>query len=115
MKTKIKKAKVDYRANCRANHKHTGLHYGWFRDTSGNDRVEQVNPRAHYGYLFRTDKPLKPIGRPPKSNRGNASEHLRMRILPARKAHWEKAARREGKTLSALIQERMDAWTGYVC
>lgn len=55
-----KKKKADYwKEQCRANHEYTGNHYGWFRDTSGNDRVEQINPTACYPYFYRTDSDTK--------------------------------------------------------
>lgn len=50
-----KKQAIDRKAQCRANYEATGNHYGWFRDTSGNDRVERINATAQYKYLYRTD------------------------------------------------------------
>lgn len=49
--------KPDYRANCRSNKKFLGGEYGWFKDTTGIDRVERINPTALYTYIYRTDKP----------------------------------------------------------
>ena len=54
-----KKPAIDRKAQCRANYEATGNHYGWFRDTSGNDRVERINATAQYKYLYRTDADYK--------------------------------------------------------
>lgn len=34
-----------------------GAHYGVFFTTSGQARVERINPNAQYNYIFRTDTP----------------------------------------------------------
>jgi hypothetical protein len=38
-----------------ANKESTGAEYGVFVDTSGKVRVERINPRALYEYIYRTD------------------------------------------------------------
>jgi len=48
----------DLKKNCEAlkNLCHPPVfHYGWFFDTSGYARVEQINPKVSRTYLFRTD------------------------------------------------------------
>lgn len=55
----------ELRKNCEALKNLTAppaFHYGWFFDTTGVARVEQINPRATYRYLFRTDQENKPHG-----------------------------------------------------
>ncbi|MGH3768119.1 MAG: hypothetical protein ACRDS0_12600 [Pseudonocardiaceae bacterium] len=73
-----------------------------------NDYIENVNREAEIGYDLESVVPAR-IGRPSLSQAGD-SPQVRFRLPAATRAEAEALAAREGKTLSQLARDAVEAY-----